>query len=106
MIGIQNSSIRKNVNLIITETITLPISFIIGVSFISGSLTGNLLKMDFNNKNDKWNFYNAINLSTLTILEIPFFKSIGATSLNKLVLGTLIIFCSLLQDLFAVFKSK
>ena len=53
MIGIQNSSIRKNVNLIITETITLPISFIVGVSFISGSLTGNLLKKDFNNKNDK-----------------------------------------------------
>ena len=53
MIGIQNSSIKKNVNLIITETITLPISFIIGVSFISGSLTANLLKMDFNNKNDK-----------------------------------------------------
>jgi len=53
MIGIQNSSIRKNVNLIITETITLPISFIIGVSFISGSLTGNLLKIDFNNRNDK-----------------------------------------------------
>ena len=53
MIGIQNSSIKKNVNLIITETITLPISFIIGVSFISGSLTGNLLKIDFNNKNDK-----------------------------------------------------
>ena len=53
MIGIQNSSIRKNVNLLITETITLPISFIIGVSFISGSLTGNLLKMDFNNKNEK-----------------------------------------------------
>ena len=53
MIGIQNSSIKKNVNLIITETITLPISFIIGISFISGSLTSNLLKMDFNNKNDK-----------------------------------------------------
>ena len=53
MIGIQNSSIRKNVNLIITETIKLPISFIIGVSFISGSLTGNLLKIEFNNKNDK-----------------------------------------------------
>ena len=53
MLGIQNSSIKKNVNLIITETITLPISFIIGVSFISGSLTGNLLKMDFNNENDK-----------------------------------------------------
>ena len=53
MIGIQNSSIRKNVNLLIAETITLPISFIIGVSFISGSLTGNLLKMNFNNKNEK-----------------------------------------------------
>ena len=53
MIGIQNSSIRKNVNLLITETIKLPISFIIGVSFISGSLSGNLLKMDFNNKNNK-----------------------------------------------------
>ena len=53
MIGIQNSSIRKNVNLIITETITLPISFIIRVSFISGSFTGNLLKIDFNNENDK-----------------------------------------------------
>ena len=51
MIGIQNSSVKKNVNLIITETITLPISFIIGVSFISGSLSGSLLKMDFNNKN-------------------------------------------------------
>ena len=53
MIGIQNSSIKKKVYLIITETITLPISFIIGVSFISGSLTGNLLKIDFNNENDK-----------------------------------------------------
>ncbi len=53
MIGIQNSSVKKNVNLIITETVTLPISFIIGISFISGSLTGNFLKMDFNNKNDK-----------------------------------------------------
>ena len=51
MIGIQNSSIRKKVNLLVTETISLPISFIIGVSFISGSLTGNLLKINFNNKN-------------------------------------------------------
>ncbi len=50
MVGIQNSSIKKNVNLIIAETITLPISFIIGISFISGSLTGQLLKMDFNDK--------------------------------------------------------
>ena len=46
MIGIQNSTIRKKVNLFITETIALPISFIVGVSYISGSLTGNLLRMD------------------------------------------------------------
>jgi hypothetical protein len=52
MIGIQNSVSRKKANLLITETIPLPISFIIGVSFISGSLTGNLLKIDFNDKND------------------------------------------------------
>ncbi len=51
MIGIQNSSIRKKVNLLFTETISLPISFIVGVSFISGSLTGNLLKINLNNKN-------------------------------------------------------
>ena len=42
MIGIQNSSIQKKVNLIISETIGLPIGFIIGASFISGSLTGSI----------------------------------------------------------------
>ena len=43
LIGIQNSANRKKVNLIFSETITLPISFIIGVSFISGSITATLL---------------------------------------------------------------
>ena len=43
IIGIQNSSNKKSVNLIVNETIKLPISFIIGISFISGSLTSNLL---------------------------------------------------------------
>tara|TARA_A100000164_G_C21674997_1_gene661517 strand:+ start:264 stop:488 length:225 start_codon:yes stop_codon:yes gene_type:complete len=43
MIGIQNSSNRRKVNFIIKETVSLPISFIIGVSFISGSITGNFL---------------------------------------------------------------
>ena len=43
MIGIQNSSNRRKVNFIIKETVSLPISFIIGVSFISGSITGNLI---------------------------------------------------------------
>tara|TARA_B100001027_G_scaffold106566_1_gene73397 strand:- start:7974 stop:8192 length:219 start_codon:yes stop_codon:yes gene_type:complete len=45
MIGIQNNYSRKKVNLIVRETILLPISFIIGASFISGSLTGSLLNM-------------------------------------------------------------
>ncbi len=44
MIGIQNSVNRKKVNLIISDSIELPISFIVGVSFISGSLTGGFLK--------------------------------------------------------------
>ena len=50
MIGIQNSSNTRKVNLILRETITLPISFIIGVSFISGSLTGCLLTTNFINQ--------------------------------------------------------
>lgn len=43
IIGIQNSQNKSKVNLGIDETIKLPISFIIGISFISGSLTANLL---------------------------------------------------------------
>ena len=43
IIGIQNSSYRKKVNLLIAETVTLPISFIVGISFISGSLMGSLI---------------------------------------------------------------
>ena len=46
MIGIQNSLKKSNVNLILGETINLPISFIIGISFISGSITGSIL-MDY-----------------------------------------------------------
>ena len=52
MIGIQNSSERKKVNFIIGETISLPVSFIIGLSFISGSLTGSLLIIDIDNKKE------------------------------------------------------
>ena len=51
MIGIQNSSSKHEVNLIVNKTASLPISFIIGVSFISGSITGNFLKINLNNKN-------------------------------------------------------
>ncbi len=50
MIGIQNSSNTRKVNLILSETISLPISFIMGVSFISGSLTGSLITTNFINQ--------------------------------------------------------
>ena len=52
MIGIQNSSERRKVNFIIGETISLPVSFIIGITFISGSLTASLLKIDLDTKNE------------------------------------------------------
>jgi len=42
IIAIQNSTNKSKVNLIFNETVALPISFIIGVSFISGSLLGNI----------------------------------------------------------------
>lgn len=38
MIGIQNSQTKNKVNLLFNETIDLPVSFIIGISFISGSV--------------------------------------------------------------------
>ena len=43
IIGIQNSSNKIKVNFIVNETIQLPISFVIGISFISGSILGNLI---------------------------------------------------------------
>ena len=51
LIGIQNSSNKAKVNLLIDETISLPISFIIGTSFISGSLLGGFLSLNFFNSN-------------------------------------------------------
>ncbi len=47
LIGIQNSSNKAKVNLLINETIHLPISFIIGTSFISGSLIGGFITLNF-----------------------------------------------------------
>ena len=51
-VGIQNSSYRNKVDLLFAETIELPISFILGISFITGSLTGSFLKINPNNKKD------------------------------------------------------
>ena len=52
IIGIQNSSYKKKVNFFIGETINLPISFIIGISFITGSVTGSLITNNISRKND------------------------------------------------------
>lgn len=46
LIGIQNSSNKAKVNFLIDETIELPVSFIIGTSFISGSLLGGLIPLN------------------------------------------------------------
>ena len=47
-IGIQNSSNKSRINLLINETIELPISFIVGSSFILGSILGGFFA--FNNE--------------------------------------------------------
>ena len=49
-IGIQNSSNKNKVNLLIEDTIELPISFIVGSSFILGSIFGSFLVLDKNNE--------------------------------------------------------
>ena len=49
-IGIQNSSNKSKVNFLINETIELPISFVVGSSFILGSILGSFI--GFNTKNE------------------------------------------------------
>ena len=55
IIGIQNSNQNSKVYLFINETIKLetiklPISFIIGVSFITGSVFGSFMPLNSNHK--------------------------------------------------------
>ncbi len=50
IIGIQNSSNKKTVNFIVDETVKLPISFIVGSSFISGSIVGSFLSLNIADK--------------------------------------------------------
>ena len=52
VIGIQNSSNKSKVKLLINETVKLPISFIIGTSFIGGSVLGSLITIEYSKKND------------------------------------------------------
>ena len=49
-IGIQNSSNKSKVNFLINETIELPISFVVGSSFILGSILGSFVEFNMNNE--------------------------------------------------------
>ena len=51
IIGIQNSTNKGKVNFFVNETISLPVSFIIGTSFISGSIAGTLISLINGKKN-------------------------------------------------------
>ena len=50
LIGIQNSSEKSKVYFFSKETIQLPISFIIGISFITGSILGSFMPTNFEKK--------------------------------------------------------
>ena len=50
IIGIQNSSNKSRINMLFNETVELPVSFIIGSSFIGGSIIGNLLTIPLSYK--------------------------------------------------------
>ena len=49
-IGIQNSSNKSKVDFLINETIELPISFLVGSSFIVGSILGSFIDINMNNE--------------------------------------------------------
>ena len=50
VIGLQNNSNKTRVNLLIEETVKLPIGFIVGTSFITGSIIGNFFNFGLDNK--------------------------------------------------------
>jgi len=49
-IGIQNSSSKSKVDILINKTIELPISFVVGTSFILGSIFGSFIEFNVNNE--------------------------------------------------------
>ena len=52
ILGIQNSSNKSKVNFLKTNSIELPISFIVGSSFIGGSILGSLLTIKYKTNNN------------------------------------------------------
>ena len=55
LFAIQNSQKKSVIKIFDKETIELPISFILGTSFVAGSLSGNLIYsiLSFTNKKEK-----------------------------------------------------
>ena len=51
IVGIQNNTEKSKIKFFKNETVKLPISFILGTSFISGSIIGSLLKINSKIKN-------------------------------------------------------
>ena len=51
IIGIQNNSKKSKVDLLVDKTIELPIGFIVGASFISGSIMGGVLNLKISKNN-------------------------------------------------------
>ena len=56
-IGIQNSSNKSKLDFLINETIELPISFLVGSSFILGSFFGSFINININNKKNSSKSY-------------------------------------------------
>tara|TARA_Y100001978_G_scaffold61324_1_gene55154 strand:- start:797 stop:1018 length:222 start_codon:yes stop_codon:yes gene_type:complete len=49
IISIQNSKDKSEVDLLFNKTVELPISFIVGSSFISGSILGGFIALNLGN---------------------------------------------------------
>tara|TARA_B100001027_G_C16214825_1_gene306914 strand:+ start:261 stop:428 length:168 start_codon:yes stop_codon:yes gene_type:complete len=52
MISIQNSSLKSKVKFFNYQTVRLPLSFILGSSFIFGSIIGGLIPRNFENSKE------------------------------------------------------
>lgn len=50
MIGLQNNEKKSKINLLVDETVQLPIGFTLGISFIIGSFIGNFLPIKYDSK--------------------------------------------------------
>ena len=50
-LGIQNSSNKNKVDFLFDKTVLLPVSFIVGISFLSGSIVGSFFNITYVLKN-------------------------------------------------------